>query len=216
MKISSRALMVTLALTAPITAQFEDPREKISDIATKIAEEMKEIDRLLLQTSKKTDGAEAAAAMKRNVERIDELLKQTSESQRSAVQRIDELIKELAKMSGSGGGGSNQGSQSGRSQQRSQREESETPDLSQNNQPDGQQPQGNQDQRQPGENLPSPRPADDPTETVDRTKVQEKWGHLPDYMEFLKTRGGQPDVPEKYRKFRDAFLKQSQASQREK
>lgn len=35
-------------------------------------------------------------------------------------------------------------------------------------------------------------------------------------MEFLKTRGGQPDVPEKYRKFRDAFLKQSQGNKRDK
>lgn len=94
-------LLSALTLAAPLAAQFDDPQVKIAEIATEIAEELQEIDRLLLQTGKKVSGRESVEGMKRNVKRIDELLKQTTKSQRVAVKRIDELIKELEKLGGS-------------------------------------------------------------------------------------------------------------------
>ena len=93
-------LMAVLALPVPISAQFENPEDRVRELAQEIADELVQIDQLLLQTGQAGNGAVAADAMRENVKRIDELLKQTSESQGIAVQRIDELIKELEKMGG--------------------------------------------------------------------------------------------------------------------
>jgi len=51
---------------------------------------------------------------------------------------------------------------------------------------------------------------EDPTEHVEHQLEHAKWGQLPDYLQSVKTRGGQPAVPERYRRFRNAFLKQAQ------
>ena len=100
MKLYLPILVAALSLPAQVTAQFDNPEQKIQEIAEQIAEELQEIDRLLLQTGSGKAGAEAAEAMGRNAERIDELLKQTTKSQAIAVKRIDELIEELQKMGG--------------------------------------------------------------------------------------------------------------------
>ena len=103
MKLYLPILVAALTLTAPLTAQFdtqENPEKKIAELADQIANELQEIDRLLLQTGDEGGAANAAEAMARNVKRIDELLKQTTKSQQTAVQRIDELIVELEKLGG--------------------------------------------------------------------------------------------------------------------
>ena len=93
-------LFALLALPAPGMAQFDNPEEKIQEITQQIADELVEIDRLLLETGANSKIREAGEAMERSVQRMDELLKQTMESQGSAVQRIDELITELEKLPG--------------------------------------------------------------------------------------------------------------------
>ena len=51
------------------------------------------------------------------------------------------------------------------------------------------------------------RRPDDPKGKADRGEDAERWGLLPMYKEFVKNRGGRLQVPEKYRKFHEAFLK---------
>jgi methyl-accepting chemotaxis protein len=93
-------LIATLALPVPLAAQFDNPQEKIRDLAEEIAGEMQEIDRLLLQTGAAGSAAKAAKAMEQNVRRMDKLLEQTTETQATTVQRIDDLIKEIEKLGG--------------------------------------------------------------------------------------------------------------------
>ena len=100
MKLYLPILVAALTVPAPLAAQFDDPENKIQELADEIALELQEIDRLLLQTGIKGGAENAAEAMARNVKRIDELLKQTTKSQQTAVQRIDDLIKELEKLGG--------------------------------------------------------------------------------------------------------------------
>ena len=95
------ALIAALALPGAVRGQFENPQDKILEITKAVAEEMQEIDKLLLQSTPRDTG-QAATAMKRNVERIDALLKQTAKSQNNVVKNIDELIKQLEKMKGNG------------------------------------------------------------------------------------------------------------------
>ena len=74
------------------------PRSKRS--RRQIADELAEIDRLLLETGANSKARDAGEAMERTVRRMDELLQQTIESQGNAVDQIDELIKELEKLPG--------------------------------------------------------------------------------------------------------------------
>jgi hypothetical protein len=118
------------------------------------------------------------------------------------------------------------------------RRENKTPEFTERQRPQqgeqkqGQQPQGQQPQ---GEQQSKPNPQGDPKggqETPDggqnaRGNHQPEpqtgpgspgtgegsWGELQPYMNFLKNRGSQPpDVPEKFRKYWEAYLKQQQAA----
>lgn len=218
MKLTVSFLWTALLVAAPAASQFEDPQRKIKEIANEIAGELQEIDRLLLQTGQEGGAKAAAEGMARAAQRIDDLLEQTAQSQEAAAKRMDELIKEIEKLSGQCSGcsecnGQGHGKQSQQPQQRSQRQPSSTPDAARPDEPDGDKPQDNRSREEPGQNAPADAERQDPTQRVDHERTFEKWGNLPDYLEFLKSRGGQPDVPEKYRKFRDAFLKQSQKSE---
>lgn len=210
------ALVAVLA-SAALPAQFDNPEKKIQEIVDEVARQMQEIDELLLQTRPESlKGAGEGA--KRAAEKIEELLDQTSASQGEVVTKIDELIKEIQKMQGQGGGSQGQGQpkpgdQGERDQQR--RRQSQTPDRQKQGDPQGDgQPRDGRERPQDPKNVPSsPRP-DDPTENVDPKRDAEAWGKLPLYEQLLKTRGGAPDVPEKYRKFHEAFLK-SQTKERQ-
>ena len=83
-----------------------------------------------------------------------------------------------------------------------------------NQEPEGDQPRDGKQRDKPSQNLPANSVREDPTEHADNEKTYEKWGNLPEYMRSLKTRGGRPEVPEKYRKFHDAFLKESQKAKK--
>lgn len=84
--------------------------------------------------------------------------------------------------------------------------------MEQNPTPDGDnKPQDAPERKDsPSSNQPARQKGQDATEQVEHQVEHAKWGHLPEYVESVKSRGGQPDVPERYRRFRDAFLKQSQ------
>lgn len=105
-RISTLAMVLAGSLlSAGVTAQFgpDEGPEKIKRIVKEVADQMQAIDRLLLQTSAEKGAArEAGKAMARNVEQIDKLLDQTTQSQTSVVRGIDDLINEIEKMRGQG------------------------------------------------------------------------------------------------------------------
>lgn len=198
-------LAATALLVTPAAAQFDRPEERVRQIADEIAEEMREIDRLLLQRP----AADAAEGMARAAERMNELLRQTGASQGSVATKIDELIREIQKLQREGqGGGQDQPPPSpSQRQPRTRREPSERPE----NAPSTDAPP--EDNRPPpqdqGRNQPAAVEPRQPTEEVEHGTDHERWGVLPFYEEFNKTRGGVPLVPEKYRRYHEAFLKQS-------
>ncbi|MEZ5964442.1 MAG: hypothetical protein R3F56_11400 [Planctomycetota bacterium] len=71
-----------------------DPRDQMRQIADKVAEEMKEIDRLL--TSRDTSGA-AAGALERSAAGIDKMLDGAQTSNKRVQQGIEELMAQLSK-----------------------------------------------------------------------------------------------------------------------
>lgn len=75
-------------------------------------------------------------------------------------------------------------------------------------QPDG--PNGTKD---PGQNRTGQNPRDGETGPGNPGQGTETWGELQGYTNFQKNRGSMPKVPEKYRKYWEAWLKQKQAGQ---
>ncbi|MEM7204280.1 MAG: hypothetical protein AAF628_28735 [Planctomycetota bacterium] len=214
-----RAAFFTLALSALVAApraQFERPEERIREIAEEVATEMKEIDRLLLEAGR-GGSRSAAEGMTRVTERLDELLDQSKTSQQTVVERIDELIEEILKMPGQQGG-QGQGQSpppppspgSGTNRPRSRRRPSDVPDEHEP-QPQGEQPQdGQREVEEDGQKMPAQQVPEDATEELRHQADNERWGMLPLYEEFFKGRGATPAVPEKYRRFHEAFLKNNQ------
>jgi methyl-accepting chemotaxis protein len=96
---------MAVAVAGDLRAQFgeSDGPDKIKQIVKEVAEQMQEIDRMLLRSTSPDKGAaEAAKGLARSVEKIDELLEQTTKTQTEVVRGIDDLITEIEKMRGSG------------------------------------------------------------------------------------------------------------------
>lgn len=75
----------------------------------------------------------------------------------------------------------------------------------QNGKPDG----GQQDPSR-GENTRGNNELQPDIGPGNRGEGEQGWGDLPSYVNFLKNRGSSPKVPEKYRKYWDAYLKSKQ------
>ena len=81
--------------------------------------------------------------------------------------------------------------------------------------PDGK-PLGGQESPSQGQNRPGQQKPDDPTGAANPGQGEGSWGELQSYTNFLKNRGASPKVPEKYRKYWEAYLKQKQAADKPK
>jgi len=215
--------LTLLLLTAPgLRAQGRDPMHEILEIARSVDEQLQEIDRLLLESGKQSQSRA----------RPKELLEQASERGGTVETGIDQLIEKLTEMKNQSGQGSGEGGEPkpGQGQpspgQGSQgnRRENQTPDFvqqpgQQGEQPqpgeekpgDGQ-PQGGQPDTDIGENRVGNRPPDGETGPAQAGEGDGTWGELQPYVNFLKNRGSSPKVPEKYRKYWEAYLKNKQGS----
>ena len=219
-----------------------DPAEEIKEIARAIDEQLKEIDKLLLQSGRK--GQTRKKPM--------ELLKQAAESSLTVQDGIEKLIEKLNEMKQQGSGqpsekpqDDQQGSQSEQqqsgqpggqqSQGNQQRRENQTPEFvkqpqegqspgeqgkpgQQQGQQQGQQPgqmpgsengppKGGSESKDGGQNKPGNNPPNSPTGPGQPGTGDGGWGNLQPYLNFLRNRGASPKVPEKYRKYYEAYLK---------
>jgi hypothetical protein len=238
---------------APALPAQGDPIREIQEIARAVDEQLQEIDRLLLESGKKSQPRQKPK----------ELLQQAGERSQAVEDGIDTLIEKLQQMKNQGGGGSSSSDQQPDPNQQNQdqgqqgqqpkpqgqgqrnRNENKTPDIAPRpgekpggeqpggEQPGGEKPQGQGQQPQPGEGT-CPKPGGDGQpqggeETKDGGKNttgnrqiepetgpgtagsgEGSWGELQPYMNFLKNRGSPPpQVPEKFRKYYEAWLKQN-------
>lgn len=235
------AAAVAALLAGAPRAQGQPSPEEIASIARRVAEQMQEIDRMLLESGKK-DAQRS---------RPKELLQQATERSKDVELGIDELIQKLQQMKDRQNSQSssesqdqqqqNQQEQQDQQQQQQQqrgnqqqqnRRENRTPDFvqqeqrqRQENQQQGQEPQpgqqqparpdrGNQQQDRPpqpgGRNTSGNNPPDSESEAGLRGAGDGEWGELQPYVNFLKTRGSPPKVPEKFRKYWEAYLRSKQ------
>lgn len=242
------AMLFTAALavpTAPVTAQGADPAKEIQELARRVGEQLEQIDRLLLESSRKNQPRATPT----------EKLQQAHTTSDAVQTGIDELIDKLNEMKNQSGGGQSQDQQQQQQQQqqdqqqqgqqqqqqgRQQRRENETPDFVQQpkegqqpgEQPSGQQPGERPDGQQPGQqqqpqngNPNGTQQGNDPGQNTTGNRQLEPdlgpgqkgtgeagWGELQDYVNFLKNRGSPPKVPEKFRKYWEAYLKNKRGS----
>ncbi|HZN41488.1 MAG TPA: hypothetical protein VFD82_21965 [Planctomycetota bacterium] len=224
-----RLVSVPLVVTTMLPAQGQDPREEIKEIARSIDEQLQEIDKLLLESSKKN---QARATPK-------DLLQKAHERSTTAESGIDQLIEKLNEMK-QRGQGSSQGEpqepqdqpqgqprdQQGQGQQN--RRENQNPDYVKQprqgqqpgQKPEGQKPdqkptdgrpEGGQEAPGPGENTRGNRQLEPEIGPPNPGQGSETWGELQPYASSLKNRGSAPTkVPEQYRKYWEAYLRQKQ------
>ncbi|MEC8651144.1 MAG: hypothetical protein VXY92_01155 [Planctomycetota bacterium] len=235
-------LLLTMSLpVAQVTAQLGggNPMEEIKEIAEAVDRQLKEIDRLLLESGKKGQSRKAPK----------EMLEQAAEGSKIAEDGIDKLIEKLSEMSQQSSSSSSSSSSQQQQQQQQQRQqqgeqqqqqqnrrENQTPEFvqqpqegdPQQQQQEGQQQEGQQQEQQPGEQQPSPEggkpeggeeqraqgenrpgnnPSQDPTGPGKPGAGAGEWGGLQPYLNFLKNRGASPKVPEKFRRYYEAYLK---------
>ncbi len=217
------ALSVFTAASLP--AQGRDPMHEIQEIARSVDEQLQEIDRLLLESGKQSQART----------RPKELLEQASEHSATVETGIEKLIEKLTEMKNQGGEGSSDGEpqpQQGQGQQPKpqgqpqNRRENQTPDFVQQPKPEGQepkpgqekpgegQPQGGEQSQADPQNRRGNRPPESETGPAQAGEGDGTWGELQPYVNFLKNRGSAPKVPEKYRKYWEAYLKNKQGGGR--
>ena len=241
----TRATMVAFLamLGAPGLRAQGDPTQEILELARQVDEQLREVDRLLLESSNRN---QQTAAPK-------DLLERSMEHNAAATDGIERLIEKLTEMKNSGGGGQSQQQQDQQQQQQQQqqqdgqqqqqqqggqqqnRRENNAPDFAeqpkpgeqqgeqQQGQQDGQQPEGGKPGEQgnpqggkekitPGMNRDGNSPPENATGPGQRGEGSESWGELQPYLNSLKNRGSTPKVPQKYRKYWEAYLKNKKGS----
>jgi hypothetical protein len=205
-------VVAALALlpAAALRAQGVDPRREIQEIARQVDEQLQEIDRLLLESGKKN---------------------QSRDKPREGKPQPGEEPSDQPQQDPSQGQPQQQPQQGQRN-----RRENQTPDIVEREQkPGGQQPQPGQPQPQPqpqpgeGEQQGGMKPqgGDQNPAGGENTRGDNQlepqvgpgtpgtgdggWGELQPYMNFLKNRGSRPpEVPERFRKYWEAYLKNKQ------
>lgn len=237
-----RALLVCLCLLAGLLpthlpAQQPDLARELQEIARRVEEQLLEIDRLLLESGKQGEARDKPKELLRKA-------KDRHDAATEGIDQLIEKLQSMQKQSSSGSGEPEDGSppppQAGGDQQpkgqpqSGKRRENNTPDFQQQPKPkpnpDGK-PEPGQEQSQPqanpgsepkdGKETPQPPgppqgvpPPEDPTAPGQPGSGEGTWGELREYQSLLKNRGSQPKVPEKFRKYWEAYLKQKGAERK--
>ena len=228
----------TTVLPATLRAQNGgDPMREIQEIARQVDQQLQEIDRLLLESGRRDQDRkrpkellQQARERSEDVEKgIDKLIDELNKLKQQQQQQSSSSSQDQQDQQDQQNQDQNQQQQQQRNRNRNRRENA-TPDIAQRprNQsgqpqesqgqqpkpeqpkPDGQQPAGGQENPDGGQNRRGNQPPDSETGEPQPGTGDGSWGELQPYVNFLKNRGSMPKVPEKYRKYWEAYLKQKQ------
>ena len=235
-----RLSLLAALLAAAAPAQGGDPTREIQEIARRVDEQLQEIDRLLLESGKKGQERSKPKELLQQARERSEAAEEGIDKLIEKLQQMKSQSSSQSGQEGEQSSGQQQQQQQSQSGQQPQgqgnRRENQTPDFvqqpkeggqdqqpkpggeqpggqqqqQQQQRPDGQ-PQGGQEQPTGGENTRGNRPEQTPDGPGNPGQGEGTWGELQPYTNFLKNRGSAPKVPEKYRKYYEAYLKQKQA-----
>jgi hypothetical protein len=230
-----------LAAGTAVRAQGIDPAREIQEIARAVEKQLQEIDQLLLESGRKNQSREQpkellqkardrAEAVEGGIDKLIEKLNEMKNQGGGGGSSDDQQQQDQQ----------DQQQQDGQQQRQGQgqrnRRENQTPDFVKQPQageqpkpepqPQGQPQPGEQQQPQPqgqpdngqenpdgGANQRGNQPPQSETGPPNPGTGDGSWGDLQPYMNFLKNRGSRPPaVPEKYRKYWEAYLKQKQST----
>ncbi|MEO6594250.1 MAG: hypothetical protein ABIP94_05815 [Planctomycetota bacterium] len=232
---SMALLWMPLQLSTPLAAQGRDPMHEIQEIARNVDEQLQEIDRLLLESGRKNQTRsrpkellQKAREQSDSVEGgIDQLIEKLTQMKNQSSSSSSQSQQQQQPRDGQGQPKPGQG------QGQQNRRENQTPDFVQQpkegegqqpgeegqpqpqgqkpegQKPEGQQPQGAQEAPGPGQNTTGNRPPESEIGPGQPGKGEGSWGELQPYLNAIKNRGSAPKVPEKYRKYWEAYLKNS-------
>jgi DNA mismatch repair ATPase MutL len=231
----------TTVLPALPAQNGPDPMHEIQEIARQVDRQLQEIDRLLLESGRRDQtrqrpkellqqARERSEEVEKGIDKlIDELNKLKQQRQQSSGSQSQDQQEQQDQQN------QEQNQQQQQQRQRNRRE-NQTPDIAQRPrnqpgqpqeqqgqqqgqqpqqpQPDGQQPNGGQETPDGGQNRRGDQPPDSEVGPAQPGTGDGTWGELQPYVNFLKNRGSMPKVPEKYRKYWEAYLKQKQDGKR--
>ena len=228
--------MLVLAGAAALPAQGGDPMREIQEIARQVDEQLQEIDRLLLESGRRDQqrqrpkellqqARERSVDVEKGIDKlIEELTKlkqqqqqQSSSSSQDQQDQQQQSQDEQRQRQGQRNRRENQTSeftQRQRNQSGEQQQQQQGQQQGEQPMPEGQQPNGGQETPDGGENRRGNQPPESELGPGQPGTGEDGWGELQPYVNFLKNRGSMPKVPEKYRKYWEAYLKQKQASPR--
>ena len=234
------AFVAALACSSLSLCAQISPEDAVRQILESIDDELSEIEKQLLETSKRNSVGKDGST-----EQVQKLLEETQGSQGRVVRGIDQLIDELQKMQQQqqgGGGGQSQQQDQQRSQdpledqERTQRQEIQQDAGQRQDQPQQGQQQGQQQQQQQGQqqsqqpqdgsqandnkedrppqggNTKSGSQAQEGEERSVRESDRARWGQLQKYDIHTHQKGSLPEVPEKYRRLLEEFQRNGQRS----
>jgi hypothetical protein len=231
---------VMCGLAGLLPAQFDDPMREIQEIAREVEEQMREIDRLLLESSQKNQARskpkellqrvgersqQVEGGIDRLIEKLTEMKNQSSSSSSSDSEQQQQQQQQKQQGSSSGQSQPQNGEQTrrennnpefvdqgqkGQGQQPSPKPDGQ-PEAAGEPKPQPGQPQGGQEAKAGGDLTRGNQAPPGETGPGNPGSGEGSWGELQPYMNFLKNRGSAPKVPEKYRKYWDAYLKQKPA-----
>jgi hypothetical protein len=229
------AAALALAAVAGTAPAQVDPAREIQEIARQVEEQLQEIDRLLIESGRKNQP-------RANPKELLDRARERSEVAEDGIDKLIEKLNEMKSQGGGSGSPDDQqdpnqqpqdspgqqGRQGRPNQGQRNRRENQTPDLvprpqsgqeqqgqeqQGQQQRQGQQPVGGQENPDGGENTRGDNPPQSETGAPNPGTGEGNWGELQPYMNFLKNRGSRPPaVPEKFRKYWEAYLKQKQGA----
>ncbi len=236
-----RFAFLPLLVAVLLPAQQRDPMQEIQEIARSIDEQMQEIDRLLLESGKKNQARtlpkelllkarESSKTVEGGIDQLIEKLNQMKQQgggggggssqsqdqqqqpqdQQSESQRPDQGKGQRTRRENQNPDYVKQPPQGGEQPgQKPQPQPGQQP--GQQPQPGQGKPQGGQESPGPGENTRGNRQLEPELGPGNPGQGNETWGELQSYTNFLKNKGSMPKVPEKYRKYWEAYLKNKQS-----
>jgi hypothetical protein len=222
-----KALLCLLGALIAAALPAQDPAE-LKRIVEKVDEELQAIDKLLQQSAKKVGEEKPKDLLQQTNDRskavesgIDELIKKLEamrkqgqgQSQSDDQPKPQQDDKPGQQPKPGKNRRDNQNPDFVQQPQQSPQPGGEQP-KPQGQQPQGQQPQGTNPQDGPekspdaGQNKPGNRQPEPNLGPGQRGAGDDSWGELQPYVNFLKNRGSPPKVPDKFRKYWEAYLKQ--------
>ncbi|MEW6742559.1 MAG: hypothetical protein AB1486_07355 [Planctomycetota bacterium] len=201
-------ICLTLIIVSPVVAQMDPEALQMQRLIVKIQKQMRAIDGGL-QAGR--DPQAASKVLEQNIKDIDDLLRALEGMQSQVINDLDELVKKAKYCQGRSQQSSSSDSQQQQSGEQARREKSSDPqELQRQESPaeSREKPQdGREDSQPPQREETTDLPPSAEKGVFERADVSERWGILPPKEKEDLINADVSKLPERYRRWLDAYYR---------